>query len=157
MTRQEKQGADVMTNQGEKFNANNRDRICDSSAGAGLGSSSEPAVNAPAKCQSCDSPYQEQRWEVTIQGESTSCPDDWHRQREGPTYIAPNADHIPDGLIDRRVLYRQIERMAGMTVPQIDYDCVGDPIYRPDPKPAEIFASILKMVATFQRAIKTAS
>jgi hypothetical protein len=62
----------------------------------------------------------------------------------------PNAEHIPDARISRRALYRAIERIAGMTVSQSIRDCMGDEVQRPEFKPAEIYAHVLKAIAEFE-------
>lgn len=63
----------------------------------------------------------------------------------------PNADHIPDRPIGSRLLYRRVERMAGMQVPQYDRDPFGEPVARPEPKPSDIYAHILKCIEELAR------
>ena len=64
-------------------------------------------------------------------------------------FYAPNADHIDEGLIQRHALYRHIERMAGMTVPQWDRDCMGEPFLREPLTAKEVYAHVLKAIAEF--------
>lgn len=65
------------------------------------------------------------------------------------TFIAPDTNHINTARIQRRALYRHIERMAGMTVPQWDRDCMGDAIRRRPPTAEEVYAHVLKAIAEF--------
>lgn len=71
------------------------------------------------------------------------------QQIDDGIYHAPNADHISDALISRRALYRTIERIAGMTVPQFGVDCMGDKIRLPWPEPSVIYEHVLKAIKNF--------
>jgi hypothetical protein len=64
-------------------------------------------------------------------------------------YHAPNADHVSNDYVNRRALYRHIERMAGMTVPQRNRNCMGDEVPAPLPRPEEIYAHVLKAIRQF--------
>ena len=66
-----------------------------------------------------------------------------------PPFVAPNTDHVPDDSISRREIYRCIERIAGMTVPQYKADCMGDAELQPNPNPSESYAHVLKAVLAY--------
>lgn len=96
------------------------------------------------------------KWDVANNVVNASYKGDWIRWDDVLTaialatpsaphgYHAPNVNHIPDGLISKREVYRMVERMAGMQVPQTDYDCMGEPFIKPDAKPSEIYKHVLK-------------
>jgi hypothetical protein len=103
-------------------------------------------------CPRCGSKYRDNPACIADHDETFACYEcdaPWHTPPPPApsSYFASNVEHISPGLIDRRFIYRTIERMAGMTVPQVDYDYMGDPVFRPAPKPEEIYAHVLKAIA----------
>lgn len=64
-------------------------------------------------------------------------------------YHAPDALHIPGGSVNRRALYRAIERMAGMQVPQYEQDCMGETVLKPAQSPEVIYTHVLLAIKEF--------